>query len=769
MSLSLGAAEREREILSDRLLKTREPLIRFSLLAGFLCRTHAQLFPRDQWAMFIMPQLSELLAIATPLLLRQQSPERLSVLAETLDALPGEARALQLREDVDEARMAQALYAGDVEYLRARFDLSDADLPAGEPLQIAQALVAQIRDSEQARKLEAFIRIWSGRLESASSVSVLLVTPNDANWPAHGVLTTLTLQHERGAELSHVQFEHLGDSADAAMIALDSAMQAASRWLSRELNLSRPVGATLRLDDVQSDIEGPSLGLAIAALCIADGLSRSLSRKQFRFSTSVALIGALDAEGRVQSVEGIREKITRAFYSPVEHVAVPHDQEELARATADELHRRYPNRHLSIVPVSTLDDLFSQRRLVADYLVPLPLHAVKQIERVPKWARVIFALVALLLLVYAPISHYYPNTRFWLDRTPAIWDTGSGHVLRILNKDHVLLWDKFADQSEFIRWGYFGRSDNDTLAPAFSCTQFADINGDGRQEVLFLRSTVTDMGTKTMRPETLYCFAANGNALWKHACDPQNLSAFGMTGTFPTDVWTWTTVDWKGDGNSDIVLSQKDGSSKGMFYAFLEQLDGRTGETKHIFWHRQWLWTVCAVPNDTNRGQSLWVGGTNDDCGSELFIFRDSVRSRIWPSADTVGIIAARFPICDVNLSLEQCGWLWSLSLCENKTVQITMLNSQIQFPQGGGWTGYSFRVRHDLSWYPEPMIRFQSRQLLRFVRAGVIPEPENYDEWIARNTFAEIWTGHDWVPADTTRPPPDPYPIYTFNDSRVK
>lgn len=779
MSMTLGAAERAREQLQETLLRQREPIIRIGLLTGFLLKTRADLTPADQWSLFVRPLVSQLASLSTPSLFSHLPPGILETLNDAM-AIRSDDSLKQVSEDIRQAILVQAFYVGDWERYCALLGISPSAPEANsDPLVSAESLLPVISPGADRDFLEQHIRRWKHLVSqrSPAEIQVLMVTPDQMDLPAHGVLTTLELIHLSGAAIPHLRFDHTGEHVDAAVLALDAARSAASRWLLRELHLPAPSGAELRLRDVKATIEGPSLALAIAGLCVSDTTKWALARRQFRFPGNVAVTGSLDAEGRVQPVLGISEKVTRAFFSHVDYVAIPAEQEQEAQQIADELSATHPRRTLSIVPVRHLDDLFSQRRLVADYLVPLPLHGVRQLNRMPRWSQ---ALV-LLVLTAALVFKFFPLTRPWLDRTPVFWDARNGQELVVKNRDLVVLWSF----DPGIKW--------DAISPELTMTNerltelavdtldnlreptstnlkyvnscfISDVTGDKLPEILFIvLDKWADRNQQTRFH--VFCLGQAGSLLWRRSFDKRDVSQLIAGQSMPTKVVCWMPIDWLGNGKANIIVSQADGSFAGRSWAFLEEIDGRTGITIREFWHFQWFWALLALPNADGKGATLWAGTLNQSGHPELFVFRDSLRARVWLCADTAGFAAVRFPIADIFLAKEKGAWLWAISE-EGKggnVIELTITNTEIAGLDGYAWHGYRFQVDRRFRWVGELISNNEWGKVLEFVHQGIIPRPPSCRAWCEPLTYGEVWTGEKWVPVDTSRPPPDPYPIYSL------
>ena len=111
---------------------------------------------------------------------------------------------------------------------------------------------------------------------------------------------------------------------------------------------------------------GKSANLALAALYLCEAQQFSECRSQSWIKRGVVLSGDIDASGTLQNIDhsGIKGKTEASFFSPASVLVLPRTQVEIAKDSLVVLSAKYPNRHLQIIGVDSLSDLFSDRRLV---------------------------------------------------------------------------------------------------------------------------------------------------------------------------------------------------------------------------------------------------------------------------------------------------------------------------------------------------------------------------------------------------------------------
>ena len=244
----------------------------------------------------------------------------------------------------------------------------------------------------------------------------------------------------------------------------------------------------------------------------------------------------------------------------------------------------------------------------------------------------------------------------------------------------------------------------------------------------------------------------------------------GRTANYPVEAAYLVAVDWHGDGHANPVIGLTDNRKADNSLCCLEELNGQTGEPLGKFFHRQWFFGMSAIVDPTTKRETLWAGAIGHTTWApELFIFRDSLCSRVWPCADTTGLRVLRYPACVFGIAYDvptHIGLIRQSKGLEWQAV-LTVRSTQLKVNGLFSWRGYLFQVRQDGSWIGDSFDWSYGPDLREFELQGKIKLMKDMDEWLAPLTYAELWTGTEWIPADTTRPKPNPYPIYERNDPR--
>lgn len=116
--------------------------------------------------------------------------------------------------------------------------------------------------------------------------------------------------------------------------------------------------------DVVHDGSSNGLALAVSYACtMARALDCSVYHKPI---PHLAVTGDLAADGAVIAVDPSRlhTEISATFHSAADSLVVPSAQLDLAERQTELLHRRFPNRTLHLVGISSLEDFFRDDRVV---------------------------------------------------------------------------------------------------------------------------------------------------------------------------------------------------------------------------------------------------------------------------------------------------------------------------------------------------------------------------------------------------------------------
>lgn len=230
------------------------------------------------------------------------------------------------------------------------------------------------------------------------------------------------------------------------------------------------INARVLFDGKHELHRGDSSDLAIGALAYSAMVRSANERNQYRVPATAAITGVLKADGQVLPVDpdGLAHKVEAVFFSAISCMVLPRQQLASAEGRVDNLRARYPNRHLALIGVGHLRELFYDRRIAIAVRVPIVRHAVRKVW---KWRRPIAALSLLTLALTVFRLAYGP-----LDKNPVLYEF-SGEMLVLKNKSNQKV-----DEIRVGKRTVEGAIQGGTM---FLPVAFADIDGDGRNEVFW--------------------------------------------------------------------------------------------------------------------------------------------------------------------------------------------------------------------------------------------------------------------------------------------
>lgn len=167
---------------------------------------------------------------------------------------------------------------------------------------------------------------------------------------------------------------------------------------------------------------GKSANLAIAGAFYCEILKAEEQQELFWLNPAACITGEIDESGKVLPVaEGsLNLKVEAAFFSWAHILVVPHQQLEFAQQKIGELNVEFPKRELPIISVTSLKDLFFDRRVTLYNKTDALSHNFKKIWK-RKYAAVYVLVLVLLLavigiLVVGPVDRNPVSYSFQLDK-----------------------------------------------------------------------------------------------------------------------------------------------------------------------------------------------------------------------------------------------------------------------------------------------------------------------------------------------------------------
>lgn len=580
---------------------------------------------------------SYLLSLAEPLAERAGEldpvglhPDRLARLAERLRAAQEAHPILREGEALPQAERSVRRRAGLLYGYAGAVSRAVECLPSSEP---SPALADVTGDAPRPRLREALERAvgtdieqelrwllarWGRQADEGTCVPVVerlpsWARPERGDGPPVGALRRLAVQIYGPAESSdRVRADATVRGAEDRSLT-DGPITAARHRLRERFSgpKGRFVEGRVVFDQSESEHEGQSAGLALAALFYGAVLEQERCRVRVQVRPEVLLTGEVGSDGAVQSVSdaGLPVKTRTAFFSPKTTLVVPAAQQEAAEAVRDELRRDFPDGHLDIVGADRLDALFYDRRLTRRERIGWGRHAAQRL-----WDRrgqVIAGTLILGLLVVIGALLYGP-----LDKNPVAVEFG-GEEMRLKNQsgrvvDRVSVGKKTARSAQ-------------PPTQTYRAYALHDLTNDGRNEVCWAQRTYDNPDT----PPFVACREIGADTpLW--TTDLRLEASFPEKPAVQADAFAPVGMivdDLDADGLPELYLTAK---HKPYFPSLLLQLNAVTGEERGRYIHPGHLYAgPVALDLDQNEAeasggvQEILVGGTSNAYEQAVFAVLD--------------------------------------------------------------------------------------------------------------------------------------------------
>ena len=277
---------------------------------------------------------------------------------------------------------------------------------------------------------------------------------------------------------------------------------------NHDLSGDRRYRIDFRIDASHSQFTGDSLGVAFAVSATAAIAQIESLRRQPLINRDTAFTGALRSDGSVKMVdgEGIRLKVERAWQANLRAIAVPNEHLIDAVRQVQIIRGETSSRQLDIVGASCFGDVMRNPLFVSHESIPLWKWSLSTAWRVRRSLWIELPVLSILLAVFAYLILGL------LSKTPSsIEYTGSG--FRILNR---FGWERWSKE-------FPGAQLKDARDQLSDLCQFADIDNDGKREVLLFLPTKNAVSSNAR----LFVYNERGDTLFTRFC--------GICKQYPTD------------------------------------------------------------------------------------------------------------------------------------------------------------------------------------------------------------------------------------------
>jgi hypothetical protein len=221
--------------------------------------------------------------------------------------------------------------------------------------------------------------------------------------------------------------------------------------------------------------EGLSANLAIAALLYCALQEQAQARERPALLPAVCITGNVDRFGSVLPIgtDGLEGKVRAAFNSWMEVLVVPREQLPAAEQIARGLSKSSPGRSLTILGVGHLRDMFYDRRISSVQRLSYIRHTAMKVWRHRR---------SLSVLAFAALIGTIVGMAMWpFDRNP---------VAYAFEGEKLLLRNQYGHLIERVDVGnrtVLAFTEHELLNVRRSPVVFADVDGDGRNEIFWLQ------------------------------------------------------------------------------------------------------------------------------------------------------------------------------------------------------------------------------------------------------------------------------------------
>lgn len=251
--------------------------------------------------------------------------------------------------------------------------------------------------------------------------------------------------------------------------------------------------------------DGESSNAALALLFVAELHRYFDKRKRLSIQKNVAITGGLNPDGTIGEVsdESIPYKVEACFFSGIETLVVPESQKGQFSVKKEELAKRYPNKQFQILGASTLDDLFSDRRIIRSEKIPVALHLSGKLwkKKFETSGLLVIALLTTIImrLLVGPI-----------DQNPVMGEF-TGEVLKVKNQYGAVLETISVGEST-VR-----HANGENTIYSMRLQNYFDVDGDGTNELFW--GQTRDVREEYQAGVIFGRKAADPNLLWRVPLD----------------------------------------------------------------------------------------------------------------------------------------------------------------------------------------------------------------------------------------------------------
>lgn len=337
---------------------------------------------------------------------------------------------------------------------------------------------------------------------------------------------------------------------------------------------------------------GSSSDAACTALLTASVLQKTSKRDWMELEPGICITGNINTTTEILGVaeEGIAQKVEAAFFSWVDVLAVPMRQLPLFIKARDELERKYPNRKLTITGISTLQDLFYDRRISKQVKISNTKYvAQKAWDNRFSVAGSVILMVLLAVIIWLFLGPLDSNPVYAEFRgTNMVFKNQYGASIKEVRLNNDLI--------DYIK-------DNSESSPR---VDFFDLTGDGMNEVFWAERSSGNAGEKGL----IKAWSVTGDSLiWNREMSfnfdfPRQQGLDSLY--FQVDQFHLTQT---GNGQVKIIVSAESGIS---FPSVISRMDAATGTIEHTYLHTGKIRDIELIDLNNNGRQEVVIAGINN-------------------------------------------------------------------------------------------------------------------------------------------------------------
>ena len=262
----------------------------------------------------------------------------------------------------------------------------------------------------------------------------------------------------------------------------------------KSIKISSYHEVVISFDKKYGEYVGNSLGLVLTLGFIEELLRLYQTRDIIKIKSGIAISGGVQNNGIVipLSEKIICTKVEVAFFSTINYLVVPKENEGSAVETLSSLQLKYPKRNLKIIGVISVWDLIDRRSLINIGKTNIAVFTAKKIYKY-KYS---FALLLLFLFITGYfLGHNYDNNPDSLDI--------SNNILSVKNKYGNILWQEHVNY------------DKKTLSNVPYIARIFDVNNSGKNDVILTSESLNELHNKKEFGRVA-CFNYKHKLLWEY-------------------------------------------------------------------------------------------------------------------------------------------------------------------------------------------------------------------------------------------------------------